>query len=130
MRSHGDFVALIDRAEAEIKALMGLTVGAFKAPPKGRSARAKTDGADDDDEEEEEEGDEDRPRLRVGAFCVRGQHRGVAFVEELASREWPEGWEVRVVHRDLGKGRRESGGKGDGRRGSLGRGFLGEDESD
>lgn len=52
---------------------------------------------------EEEEDDEERPTLRVGAFCAVGKRRSVAFVEELARRKWL--WEVRVEHRDLSKRR-------------------------
>lgn len=158
MLTHGDFVALLDRAEAEIKSLMNLTLSTYRLPPrKSRQALGRrlsrtltgefvVDGADgagfgkggrddDGDEEEEglEEGDRDRPRLKIGVFDVRGRHRSVAFVEELKGREWPAGWEVRGFHRDL---QREKEGRrgslvGKGRRGSMGRGFLGvEEESD
>ncbi|RKU48002.1 hypothetical protein DL546_006016 [Coniochaeta pulveracea] len=173
MRGHGDFVALVDRAEGEIRALMGLAVSAAKATDAGhldgadeegvryklvRPATTSTgitgvDGAErvvgdgeeagseeeeeedvdggegEDDDEEEEDGD--RPRLRVSVFDVRGRHRSVAFVEELKSRDWPDDWEVRVVHRDLAKGRKGSvGGYGNARRNSLGRGFLGQDDDE
>lgn len=43
------------------------------------------------------------PVLRVSAFCARGHHRSVAFVEELARRAWPTEWGVKVVHRDVHK---------------------------
>ena len=49
--------------------------------------------------------------LSVAAFCARGHHRSVAFVEELAGRGWPRGWEVRVGHRDLESHGRSRGGK-------------------
>jgi hypothetical protein len=168
MRSHGDFGALVDRAEGEIRALMGLAVSAAKAADSGhvdmgeeggvkyrlvRPAATSTsvtgvdgaervvgDGEEADSEEEdedengdgedgdEEEEDGNRPRLRVSVFDVRGRHRSVAFVEELKERDWPAEWEVRAVHRDLGKPRKGSvGGYGNTRRNSLGRGFLGED---
>lgn len=41
--------------------------------------------------------------LRISSFCVAGHHRSVAFAEELARLRWPEDWEVRVHHRDLGR---------------------------
>lgn len=41
------------------------------------------------------------PLLRVGCFCGSGHHRSVAFAEALAKERWPEGWNVKVVHRDL-----------------------------
>lgn len=41
--------------------------------------------------------------LRISSFCVAGHHRSVAFAEELAELRWPEGWQVRVYHRDLGR---------------------------
>jgi hypothetical protein len=172
MRSHGDFVALVDRAEGEIRALMGLAVSAAKATDSGhvdgsdeggvkyRLVRPNTsstsvtgvdgaervvgdgeeagseeeeeeDGDGDDEDGDEEEGDGGRPRLRVSVFDVRGRHRSVAFVEELKRRDWPAEWEVRAVHRDLGKARKGSvGGYGHARRNSLGRGFLGEDDDE
>ncbi len=62
--------------------------------------------------------DEDPPVLSVAAFCARGHHRSVAFVEELAAREWPTGWEVRAVHRELENGRARQGRQRKGRRGN------------
>jgi hypothetical protein len=35
--------------------------------------------------------------LSVAAFCARGHHRSVAFVEDLATRAWPPEWEVRLL---------------------------------
>jgi hypothetical protein len=165
MLSHGDFVALLDRAEGEVKGVMRrMTEGDVGEgiPPLREWRRAPTrpnrraawemgkeedelgvDGGDDGegrgedgvDEDEEDEGeeldDEERPTLRVGVFCVRGRHRSVALVEELGQREWPKEWEVRVVHRDLGRSNRKGsiGGKrGFNRRDSLGRGFLDEED--
>ena len=51
----------------------------------------------------DDEGDDDevRPTLTIGAYCYRGRHRSVAFVEELARRDWPAGWSVRIDHRDI-----------------------------
>jgi hypothetical protein len=43
--------------------------------------------------------------LRVGCNCALGHHRSVAFVEELARREWPHDWRVETVHRDVDKKR-------------------------
>ncbi|OCK83925.1 hypothetical protein K432DRAFT_157141 [Lepidopterella palustris CBS 459.81] len=39
--------------------------------------------------------------LRVGCNCALGHHRSVAFVEELAQRNWPPEWHIEVIHRDL-----------------------------
>lgn len=155
MLSHGDFVSLVDRAESDIKALIRkMTDGDPKEgilplrewkPPRPRPAWAVKkegeepereldgDGDDEDGEEEEEDDeldDEERPTLKVGVFCVRGRHRSVAFAEELSQRLWPKEWEVRVVHRDLGRARKGSIGRLKfNRRDSLGRGFL-DDEDD
>jgi hypothetical protein len=65
-------------------------------------------GLEQDEEEDGEEAGGDGtgsatnqgPGLRLGCFCARGYHRGVAFVEELARRAWAEEWGVEVVHRD------------------------------
>ncbi|KXS14862.1 hypothetical protein M427DRAFT_57263 [Gonapodya prolifera JEL478] len=51
------------------------------------------------------------PTIHVGAFCERGKHRSVSFVEVLGRRTWPAGWDVRVAHRDV-HGGREGRGKG------------------
>jgi RNase adaptor protein for sRNA GlmZ degradation len=85
LRSHQDFTDLLDRAEAEIReAVAGLDSDVMI------SSGEKTS-------------------FSVAAFCARGHHRSVAFVEELAARAWPSGWEVRVVHRDLQSGRSRQG---------------------
>jgi len=62
--------------------------------------------------------------LRVGVCCELGRHRSVAFIEELARRQWPAEWAVEVVHRDVAKGWGQRKGKGNrrdkgGRRKSL-----------
>jgi hypothetical protein len=49
--------------------------------------------------------------LSVAAFCARGHHQSSGFIEELATRTWPSGWEVRVVHRDLNSHRSHQGKK-------------------
>ncbi|KAB5558267.1 hypothetical protein GE09DRAFT_106907 [Coniochaeta sp. 2T2.1] len=160
MLSHGDFVSLLDRAEADIRSLIKtMTDGdpargipplkEWKPPRRTPSwarrkrgeesedeARGGGESEDDDDSGYEDEVDlgedvEERPVIKVGVFCVRGRHRSVAFAEELSGRQWPKEWEVRVVHRDLGKGRKESnGGAGRrfSRRDSAGRGFLEEED--
>lgn len=95
LRSHRDFCELLDRAESEIREAMS-----------GYDLATEADGG--------------AVSLSVAAFCARGHHRSVGFVEELGGRKWPEGWEVRVVHRDLKsgregqkwKGKRRGGGKG------------------
>lgn len=138
MLSHGDFVLLLDRAESEIKASMEKMAAdgartaekpAYK-PVRPRVASRPAPAEREDEDDGEETDDEDRPKLRVSVFCVRGRHRSVAFAEELALRSWPGNWEVRVVHRDLGRSRKEAGGRKPDRRGSgPGRGFL-DDEDD
>jgi hypothetical protein len=83
LQGHQDFTNLLDRAETEIRAAMsGLDV-------------TTSDGT----------------VLSVAAFCARGHHRSVGFIEELAARTWPSGWEVRVVHRDLHSHRSSQGKK-------------------
>lgn len=99
MRSHQDFNHLLDRAEADILAAMTKALG---------------ESVDDTDEGHREENEDNResnnrPSLSVAAFCARGHHRSVAFVEELASRRWPAEWEIRVVHRDLHRERSSNG---------------------
>ena len=94
LRSHPDFVALLDQAETDIQtAVAGL--------------EAATSG-------------EGGVTLSVAGFCARGHHRSVAFVEELATRAWPSGWEVEVVHRDLHVGRSRQGKQRKGGRGCDG----------
>jgi RNase adaptor protein for sRNA GlmZ degradation len=82
--SHQDFTVLLDRAETDIRTAVTELDGQVVT-----SGEATT--------------------LSVAAFCARGRHRSVAFVEELATRAWPSGWEVRVVHRDLQNGRSRQG---------------------
>jgi hypothetical protein len=67
--------------------------------------------------------------LRVGVCCELGRHRSVAFIEELARRQWPAEWAVEVVHRDVAKGWGQRKGKGNrrdkgGRRKSLKGGVI------
>jgi hypothetical protein len=47
--------------------------------------------------------------VRVGCLCGSGHHRSVAFAEQLGKVKWSEddGWEVRIVHRDLTEGVKE-----------------------
>ena len=80
LRNHVDFVEMLSHAESDIRAVMSAALLA---------------GATDDEE----------VALSVAGFCARGQHRSVAFVEELAALKWPKEWEVRVEHRDLQRGR-------------------------
>ncbi|KAK5658943.1 hypothetical protein OQA88_1760 [Cercophora sp. LCS_1] len=97
---HTDFVSLLERAEGEIKA-----------------AIAEMDAVDANSSPEAETNEE--RALSVSVFCARGQHRSVAFVEELAKRAWK--CDVRVAHRDLGKERRDKKGRDKGRdRGGFG----------
>ncbi|KIW01568.1 uncharacterized protein PV09_07042 [Verruconis gallopava] len=119
------FCELLDKAEEDITAKVKVVEKEFHegiTPSSPVLERKRTwsqqkysddegDEVDEDgeveDEEKKEDDDDDpegkRPVLRVGAFCERGQHRSVAFVEELAARDWPKEWEIRIVHRDLGK---------------------------
>ena len=135
------FVDLLDKAEGDIKAKMpqaekeyheGLTPTSPLLERRRTWSQQKY--SDDEDEEydtSEDEGDEEeneatdatddgsgenRPILRVGIFCERGQHRSVAFVEELATRDWPKAWEVKIVHRDLGKKKGGNNKRGGGRK--------------
>jgi RNase adaptor protein for sRNA GlmZ degradation len=45
--------------------------------------------------------EEQSTQLIVGCFCALGKHRNVAFVEELARKQWPDDWDVEVRHRDV-----------------------------
>jgi hypothetical protein len=45
--------------------------------------------------------EEQSTQLIVGCFCALGKHRSVAFVEELARKQWPDDWDVEVRHRDV-----------------------------
>jgi RNase adaptor protein for sRNA GlmZ degradation len=110
MKGHEEFMGGVERAEGEIKVLMGKVLEERDITPVNANE-------EEEKEEEKEEGD-DTPSIRVGAFCEKGQHRSVAFIEELARREWSNAWEVQVVHGDLGKdsggasGRKQSGKRG------------------
>jgi hypothetical protein len=44
---------------------------------------------------------EESTQLIVGCFCAIGKHRSVAFVEELARKQWPDDWNVEICHRDV-----------------------------
>lgn len=46
-------------------------------------------------------GEAGMPILRVGCSCANGCYKSVAFAEELAGKEWPGDWVVRVEHRNL-----------------------------
>lgn len=100
------FVEMLETAELEIGEVMGGVVERWSGDEGDGQDEVEEGEHEDEDEDEDRdgEGEEDRPTLRVGAFCAAGKHRSVAFVEELARRKWP--WEVRVEHRDLGKSRR------------------------
>ncbi|KAK3316848.1 hypothetical protein B0H66DRAFT_306556 [Apodospora peruviana] len=103
--SHQDFNDLLDRVEADIRLAMSEALDA-------------QDHAEAKDNEEE-------TVLSVAAFCARGHHRSVAFVEELAAKSWPSGWEVRVIHRDLHKAKSTQKGKQHGRGGGSARKQVG-----
>ncbi|KAH7116136.1 hypothetical protein B0J11DRAFT_584169 [Dendryphion nanum] len=64
------------------------------------------DGGDDVDDESDTSGELDAEDastrvLRVGCNCAHGYQKSVAFVEELASKEWPKGWLIQLEHRNL-----------------------------
>ncbi|KAL5400230.1 hypothetical protein PMIN03_012560 [Paraphaeosphaeria minitans] len=42
--------------------------------------------------------------LRVGCSCVSGCYKRFAFAAELARKQWPEGWVVKVEHRNATPG--------------------------
>jgi hypothetical protein len=91
------------------------------------------DGAEDPEKSEEPQTPVKPPKvLRVGVCCELGRHRSVAFVEELAKRQWPAEWAVEVVHRDVAKGwgRKGKGNRRDkgGRRKSLKGGEIDNDD--
>jgi RNase adaptor protein for sRNA GlmZ degradation len=50
--------------------------------------------------------EDEKAIVRVGCLCGSGHHRSVAFAEQLGKIRWSEdeGWDVRVVHRDLTEG--------------------------
>jgi RNase adaptor protein for sRNA GlmZ degradation len=73
------FHDLYERAEADIRRLMEV-----------KDVRASREG--------------EVAIVRVGCLCGSGHHRSVAFAEKLGEIVWPEGWEVRVEHRDLTEG--------------------------
>lgn len=43
-------------------------------------------------------GKAEMPVLSVGCSCANGCHKSVAFAEELASKQWPGDWAVKVEH--------------------------------
>ncbi|KAM7183871.1 hypothetical protein V8F33_013322 [Rhypophila sp. PSN 637] len=75
----------------------------------GQTTNEDKDDDDDDDYETDLEGY--NVTLSVAAFCARGHHRSVAFIEELAIRKWPREWEVRVIHHDLNRAKSAHGKK-------------------
>lgn len=83
-----EFCALLERAEAEILQVMN----AWESLDKSRSDSAAAGVMDSGHNGQE---------IRIGCSCARGRHRSVAFVEELARKQWPADWDVRVEHRDL-----------------------------
>jgi hypothetical protein len=112
------FVTLLQRAETEVRGAMEQRIRAWEA---SRSAGAGAGGGSDEERPSEHGAErddaggmgvdigEDRPVVRVGAFCAMGKHRSVAFVHEAARRAWPREWEVRVEHRDVGAVKRSLG---------------------
>ena len=76
---HDSFSDMYSRAEGDIRRLMEV-----------KDVRAAREG--------------EVAVVKVGCMCGSGHHRSVAFAEKLGKVEWPEGWEVRVEHRDLTEG--------------------------
>ncbi|KAF2683510.1 hypothetical protein K458DRAFT_419109 [Lentithecium fluviatile CBS 122367] len=71
--------------------------------PEEKDSRTNSSWVIDDRNEEEPKATsaDNEVILRVGCNCALGHHRSVAFVEELARRDWPKEWQVQVEHRDL-----------------------------
>lgn len=129
MREHNVFVELLERAETEIRATVESMIEQWKADKELEGSTTDDDSTNKEDEsknEEQEAGesdaadeeevencratkdamkDSDRLVFIVGIFCARGQHRSVAFAEELSRASWPRNWEILVTHRDLGQKR-------------------------
>jgi hypothetical protein len=132
MLEHEAFVELLEQAEAEIRAKMDDLIEVWErdnesfrddevdAPPEeDNSDNKKSDNGeynvrnDEAEDQSEVHGQiaqvmENEPidmTLPVGISCARGQHRSVAFAEELSRKNWPKEWEIRLEHRDLGQKR-------------------------
>jgi RNase adaptor protein for sRNA GlmZ degradation len=132
MLEHEAFVELLERAEAEIRAKMDDLIEGWGqdnealrndegdvAPEEYDNDEGKSDNGDyntrNDKAEDQSEVQgpiaqaiENEPMdviLTVGISCARGQHRSVAFAEELSRKDWPKQWEIRLEHRDLGQKR-------------------------
>ena len=121
MLSQQGFVALLDRAEADIHAQMEIVVAQWQAHGQAEVEDKSSEGLQITNAleglqtgakiataatSEDGESADDVPILSVGAFCARGHHRSVAFVEELSRKSWPKHWQVRAVHRDINQSRR------------------------
>lgn len=130
MLEYSVFVELLGRAEVEICDTVESMFELWRAD-KYKEFRGSTNhedvisekdeskikGDEFESEAEDERGDEDGSTtpfdadnldqvvLTVGIFCARGQHRSVAFAEELSKASWPKNWVVIVTHRDLGQKR-------------------------
>ncbi|KAH8653370.1 hypothetical protein BX600DRAFT_440452 [Xylariales sp. PMI_506] len=135
MLGHTEFTRLLEQAEKEIRVCMEAKIAAARCRVEettrntpeaegrkdngdegisleagehsGSQSRTSLDSSQSGDSpaQDSDERDEEVPRLTVGAFCARGHHRSVAFIEELAAKPWPGEWLVRVVHRDINKSR-------------------------
>lgn len=129
MLEHDVFVELLKKAEAEIRATVESMIEPWRADKEltGSTTREEVISKEDElknGEEEEEENvadveeeddngstiedivnESDRLVLTMGIFCAQGQHRSVAFAEELSRISWPKEWYLIVNHRDLGKKR-------------------------
>jgi RNase adaptor protein for sRNA GlmZ degradation len=118
MRQYDAFGELLVRAEGDIRRVLVAMIAEKRysdvavEDEDGYGGVAHRDGEDevydggsDVDNGIDEDDANNGPVLRVGVFCERGQHRSVAFVEELARLDWPKEWEIQILHRDLGKER-------------------------
>jgi len=133
MLGHNAFVELLERADFEIRKAMQKEVETWSLESNtsgdneanededGSIPKAKDmhevgvctsrvnnenfEGSTTEGRQSYEEEVDSCPLLTVGAFCARGHHRSVAFIEELSRREWTRQWDIRVIHRDIGRER-------------------------
>ena len=132
MLEHEDFVELLERAEAEIGAQMENLVEIWRGDNETSRRGERNEQLEKNDHDNGKENNRDHnigaerrayehePEydreiieavtddqmvviLTVGIFCARGQHRSVAFAEELSRKGWPKKWAIRLEHRDLGQ---------------------------
>jgi hypothetical protein len=108
MLTNEKFVSLLESAEVDVREGMEKEIWRRESMSNHEAASKqlpKQEMQDDKAQNEAKPKDTQRgrPIVTVEAFCSRGHHRSVAFIEELAARPWPREWnlEIQVVHRDL-----------------------------